>query len=105
MFVSFVLLITLATTVAAKANSCSDVAAHCNQLLTEANDIIADQDKVIKLYQQKNSVLFQNMQLAQAAYEEQKAKANAWYRQPEIIIPTSILLGFIGAYAVQGLSK
>jgi hypothetical protein len=95
--------LTVATTATAAGNSsnCRDVVEHCNQLLREAGDIREEQRRIIELQKEELTLVTQNLQIANKAWEEEKRRANAWYKDPFVVIPTALVIGFIGGIAMK----
>lgn len=91
----------LVTTTAATAQSnCNDVVRHCNHLLEESADLRAHQQRIIDLQKEELSLVQQNLQIANKAWAEEKGRAEAWYRDPFIVIPSALLIGFIGGMSL-----
>lgn len=104
MFLSFVLLLSLTITPARADQDCKYVQDACNKLLTDAYLIIDQQEKDIELRKQQASVLQQNLQISNKAWEEERKRADAaeaWYRSPLLLVPVSILAGFIANQALR----
>jgi uncharacterized coiled-coil protein SlyX len=107
MLLSFVIVITSLTTAAGTkpVTSCNEIVDHCNQLIDESKEIIRDQESVIELQKEQLSLLTQNMQTAQRGWEEEKKRADAWYKDPFLVIPTAILAGFIAGEALRARGR
>lgn len=84
---------------------CAETRKQCESLLLQAQSIISDQEEVITLQKEQLSILSQNMQTAARGWEEEKRRADAWYRDPFLVIPTAILVGFIASEALRARGK
>lgn len=70
-------------------------------LKTKCTEALNAADKYIKLQDQKIELQASALKNAQAGYEFYKQKSEAWYRQPEFLIPVGLLAGFLIAEKVR----
>lgn len=89
----------MATSQTAIASDCDEVVkkntANCIDALKKADEVIASQDKLIKLQYQKLQIQSDALDNARQGYEYYKNKTEAWYRQPEFLIPVGLVAGFL----------
>lgn len=83
---------------AAEISNCEQDLAQCSEVVEAANKAIKSQGDLIGLQSdQIESLKFDNIVLQQQLKEQQ-----VWYRQPELMIPVSFVLGAISISYARG---
>lgn len=75
----------------------SDCAYDCKQLTDKADKIIAEQQKTIDLYKQKDAQQTKNLVDLSTSLDDKTAQLSAWYRNPFIVGTLGLLVGAAGA--------
>lgn len=98
--VSLIMTTTAVTT--AQANDCKQITDQCNLLLNQADAIITEQERIIGLQTEQIDHQKTGLQLALESIAAEKERADAWYRQPQYVVPISFLLGAGSILLLQG---
>jgi len=77
--------------------SCPERVKKCEEVLKSATETIKVQDLLIEA--QDTKITIQDQQLTQTykLLQDERERADAWYHDPALLIPTSFLLGFVAA--------
>ena len=67
----------------------------CNEMVDLADKAIKEQAKLIVLQADHISDLKFNYSVVKSALREQQERANAWYRNPMIVVPLSFVAGAV----------
>lgn len=77
----------------------ADQLADCEKLVQLADEAIQQQSKTIELLSDQRERMGLVIDEQVALNARLNRERNAWYRQPSIVVPMSVLLGFIAGSA------
>lgn len=78
-----------------------DCASECKDALASADSLISEQSKLIENQVKQIEVQQDLLREVNKGYEAEKSRADAWYRDPLMVIPTALLIGFIAGQALE----
>lgn len=83
-------------------SDCQDVIKDCNVALKKADAVIAGQNDAINTLHGALGACRDSNKALEVNFREAEEGRNAWYRQPEIVIPASVVVGLIlGIYLTK----
>ncbi len=85
----------------ATTDHCEPIIQDCRTALKAADALINEQSKLIDNQEKQIQIKSETLQAVQRGYELEKERADAWYRDPFMVIPAAILIGFIAGQALE----